>query len=143
MFDHPLSHTELDMPFDAGLADLHVDPAIDPHLHLVDESDALDLDGDSFSDAAEIHLGTDPSDPGSHPTVDASWLTPSDPGVIDRDTDLDGYSDRIEALMSTDPDLPASHPEVVEAHHFPAGSDTNLTNTVDLFPPPMREWRLP
>lgn len=97
------------------------------HLHLLDDSQALDADGDGFSDAVERDLGTDWLDPLDHPYVDIDVYHP-----LHFDADGDGFSDAVENLMDTDPLDPFSHPDVVEAHHFPAGSNINLSGTFDV-----------
>jgi hypothetical protein len=95
------------------------------HLHLVPESRAADTDGDGVSDATEVHLGTDPLDPSSQPVVGL--------GPYDRaDSDGDGFTDVAELRTGTDPMDPQSQPKLVQARHYPAGSDENLPGTLDV-----------
>ena len=86
----------------------------DHHVHVLNDSHAVDSDGDGFSDALEIEAGTDPFNAASHPIL--SGL---------HDLDGDGFSDVIERLLGTSPSDVYDRPDAVLAHHFPAGTDVN------------------
>lgn len=107
-----------------------------PHLHLERHSEAADSNGDGISDAVSKDLGLDPFDTNAHHTVDLGWHDSN--GRLHhtngRDSDHDGWPDDLERLAGTDSRDAASHPSLVEAHHFPAGSDENLPGTADVTP---------
>ncbi len=99
----------------------------DDNLNILQESRAIDSDGDGWSDAVERELGTDPFDPLCHPGVEGEL--PEDVQISDDltgiDSDNDGFSDDLERQMGTDPFDASSHPTVVMPHHF----GTNMNNT--------------
>ncbi len=134
--DHPAGHLDSDhdgfgdsfetasntMAFDS-----HHHPVIDgtDHAHMRPSSEAIDTDDDGISNAVELRLGTDPLDARNHPLIGG--------GEGDHaDADGDIFPDSVELAIGTDPMSGASHPIVVEAHHFPAGSEQNLPDTIDL-----------
>jgi hypothetical protein len=106
------------------------------HLHLVNHSQAQDSNGDGISDAVSNVLGVDSYAGGVHHTTNLDWQDAS--GHLHHshgpDSDHDGWTNDLERLVGTDPNNPASHPSLVEAHHFPAGSDENLPGTIDVTP---------
>lgn len=107
-----------------------------PHLHLLRHSEAHDSNGDGISDAASKDLGLDPYAHNPHSSVHVDWHDAS--GHLHhshgKDSDGDGWPDDIERMIGTDPHNAASHPSLVEAHHYPAGSDENLPGTMDVTP---------
>lgn len=107
----------------------------DLHLHLLKHSEAHDSNGDGVSDAASKDMGIDPSSE-YHQAVSVTWRDAH--GHLHnnqgKDSDGDGWSDDIERVMGTDLYDAGSHPTLVEAHHFPAGSDENLPGTIDVTP---------
>lgn len=114
------------------------------HLHLLRHSTAVDSNSDGISDAASTDLHIDPFNGNIHPTVNLDWRDASGQVHHDHsiDSDGDGWSDGLERLVGTDPYNAASHPSLVEAHHFPAGSDENLPGTVDVTTSSLL-WQLP
>jgi hypothetical protein len=113
-------------------------------LHMLHHSEAQDSNHDGVSDAASGDLGIDPFAPHSHETFHMDYVDREGhihrPGG--RDSDGDGFTDDVERAMGTDPYDASSHPSIVEAHHFPAGSDDNLPGTLDVMPSD-NIWRMP
>lgn len=103
------------------------------HLHLRQHSDAQDSNGDGVSDAASRDLGLDPYSVHGHHNFDVNWQDAG--GHLHtnhgRDSDGDGWSDHLESAIGTDPHNSSNHPSLVEARHYPEGSDENLPGTYD------------
>ncbi len=142
-FDHHEPHTDFDTHDlrewqDVGNTNNTV------HLHLLRHSNAVDSNSDGISDAASTDLRIDPFSGDTLPNIDLDWRDASGQVHHDHsvDSDGDGWSDGLECLVGTDPYNAASHPSLVEAHHFPAGSDENLSGTIDVTPS-SQLWQLP
>lgn len=153
---HPLEHHgDSNRPYDSPpdtqvyreVSDLRAwnDIGIAHHdLHILKHSDAEDSNNDGISDAASRDMGIDPDAVRAHHTLELDYVDRL--GHLHhadgKDSDGDGYVDDLERLVGTDPYDAASHPSIVEAHHFPAGSDKNLPGTIDVVPLD-HLWRLP
>ena len=142
-FDHHEPHTDFDTHDlrewqDVGNTDNTV------HLHLLRHSNAVDSNSDGISDAASTDLRIDPFSGDTPPNMNLDWRDASGQVHHDHsiDSDGDGWSDGLERLVGTNPYDAASHPSLVEAHHFPAGSDENLPGTIDVTPS-SQLWQLP
>jgi len=113
-----------------------------PHLHITHASEAIDTNHNGFSDAVERSFGLDPTSPHSHLYLDlqhGQLLLSNHPSHL-ADSDHDGFPDVVERVLGTDQMSALDHPVVVEAHHFPAGSEFNLPGTHDLS---LGHWVLP
>ena len=106
------------------------------HLHLLRHSEAHDSNGDGVSDAASKDMGIGSIGEGTHHIVSLDWHDTN--GHLHhshgKDSDGDGWPDDLEQLAGTNPYDAASHPSLVEAHHFPTGTDENLPGTIDVTP---------
>ena len=105
-----------------------------PHLHLLRHSEAQDSNGDGLSDAASKDLGIDAYATGAHRPIRVDWHDAAGHLHHSHGKDSDGWADDLERLSGTNPYSATSHPSLVEAHHFPAGSEENLPGTVDISP---------
>lgn len=63
-------------------------------------------------------------------SVDPHWHLRPESNALD--SDLDGFSNAVEQALGTNRYDLTSHPAVVEAHHFPAGTQVNLPDTIDI-----------
>ena len=130
-------YPDVSPPYEPAPYDVLTDPdntqsdfrAGQPHWHLTAEHNAVDTNANGLSDSVETQMGLDPtSDNG--PASDILGLT----GI---DSDLDGWPDDIEVSLGTDPTGPDDFPMLVESHHFPEGSEQNLSGTYDVPLPPV------
>ena len=115
-----------------------------PRLHMARHSEAIDSNHDGVSDAASRDLGLDPDAVHAHQPFQVDYVDRFGRAHHGggRDSDGDGFADALERAVGTDPHDASSHPTIVEAHHFPAGSDENLPGTIDVVPSD-QTWRLP